>query len=49
MFGMTVAKRHTFIIAPDGTIAKHYDKVKPDTHSAEVLADLEALGATAAP
>lgn len=49
MFGMTVAKRHTFIIGPDGTIAKHYDKVKPDQHSAEVLADLKALGATAAP
>ena len=49
MFGMTVAKRHTFIIGPDGSIAKHYDKVKPDTHSAEVLADLETLGATAAP
>ena len=49
MFGMTVAKRHTFIIGPDGKIAKHYDKVKPDAHSAEVLADLAALGATATP
>lgn len=49
MFGMTVAKRHTFIIGPDGNIAKHYDKVKPDTHSEEVLADLKVLGATATP
>ncbi len=49
MFGMTVARRHTFIIAPDGTIAKHYDKVNPDTHPAEVLADLATLGATATP
>lgn len=49
MFGMTVAKRQTFIIAPDGTIARHYEKVKPDVHSAEVLADLKTLGATVAP
>ena len=45
MFGMTVAKRQTFIIGPDGIIAKHYEKVKPDEHSANVLADLKALGA----
>jgi peroxiredoxin Q/BCP len=43
MFGMTVAKRQTFIIGPDGTIEKHYEKVKPDEHSAEVLADLKTL------
>jgi len=45
MFGMTVAKRQTFIIGPDGKIAKHYVSVKPDEHSAEILADLKALGA----
>ncbi len=45
MFGMTVAKRQTFIIGPDGNVAKHYDKVKPDEHSAQILADLKALGA----
>ncbi len=45
MFGMTVAKRQTFIIDPDGNVAKHYAKVKPDEHSAEVLADLKELGA----
>ena len=45
MFGMTVAKRQTFLIDPAGNLAKHYDKVKPETHSAEVLADLKALGA----
>ncbi|MDJ0904791.1 MAG: peroxiredoxin [Woeseiaceae bacterium] len=45
MFGMTVARRQTFLIAPDGTIAKHYKKVKPAEHSAEVLADLDALRA----
>lgn len=47
MLGMTVAKRQTFIIGPDGTIVKHYDKVKPGTHSLEVLEDLRALGAAA--
>ena len=45
MFGMTVAKRQTFIISPDGTIAKHYDKVKPAEHSAQVIEDLKALSA----
>ncbi|MDH3349925.1 MAG: peroxiredoxin [Gammaproteobacteria bacterium] len=45
MFGMTVAKRQTFLIGPDGTLAKHYTKVKPAEHSAQVLADLKALGA----
>jgi len=46
MLGMTVAKRQTFLIDPEGNIAKHYAKVDPDTHSEEVLADLEALQAT---
>ncbi len=45
MFGMKVAKRQTFIIGPDGNVVKHYEKVKPDEHSAEVLADLKELGA----
>ena len=40
-----VAKRQTFLIAPDGTIAKHYEKVDPDTHSAEILSDLNRLQA----
>lgn len=43
MAGMIVAKRQTFIIGPDGNIAKHYADVKPDTHSAHVLADLKVL------
>lgn len=47
MLGMTVAKRQTFLINPAGDLAKHYDSVKPATHSVEVLADLKALGATA--
>ena len=43
--GMTIAARHTFIIDPAGKIAKTYRKVDPDTHSAEVLADLTNLQA----
>jgi peroxiredoxin Q/BCP len=43
MFGIAVAKRQTFIIGPDGTIAKHYEAVKPAEHSAQVIADLKAL------
>ena len=43
MLGMSVAKRQTFLIGPDGKIAKHYAKVDPDTHSAELLADLSEL------
>lgn len=41
--GMKVAKRQTFLIDPEGNIAKHYTNVDPDSHSAELLADLEAL------
>jgi peroxiredoxin Q/BCP len=46
MFGMKVAKRQTFLIGPDGKLAKHYDKVNVNNHSAQVLADLENLGAS---
>lgn len=35
--------RHTLIINPEGKIAKIYRKVKPETHAAEVLQDLESL------
>jgi peroxiredoxin Q/BCP len=45
MMGWTVAKRQTFLIDPDGNIAMHYEKVDPDEHSAQVLADLKSLGA----
>jgi peroxiredoxin Q/BCP len=45
MMGWTVAKRQTFVIDPQGNIARHYEKVDPDEHAAQVLADLEAMGA----
>lgn len=38
--------RTSFLIDPTGKIAKVYEKVKPETHAADVLADLRALGAT---
>ena len=41
--GMTVAKRQTFLIGPNGTIARHYEKVNPSEHSRQVLADLKEL------
>jgi peroxiredoxin Q/BCP len=41
--GITVAKRQTFLIDPDGNVAVHYYNVDPDTHSKQVLADLARL------
>jgi peroxiredoxin Q/BCP len=38
------AKRHSFIIDPDGRIAHIYRDVNPKTHSDEVVARLQALG-----
>ncbi len=43
MLGMIVAKRQTFIIDLNGNVVKHYEKVKPAEHSAQVIADLQAL------
>lgn len=37
------AKRHTFIIDPEGKLAKIYRDVKPQQHTAEVIADIEQL------
>jgi thioredoxin-dependent peroxiredoxin len=44
---MEMARRDTFIIDPQGRIAKHYESVNPDGHSAVVLADIKALKAKA--
>ena len=40
---MTIAKRQSFLINPEGQIVKHYKKVDPDTHTKEVLIDLKQL------
>jgi peroxiredoxin Q/BCP len=37
------ANRHTFLIDPNGKIAKTYTNVDPVRHSTEVLAELDAL------
>lgn len=41
--GVGIAKRQTFLIDPDGLLVKHYPKVDPDVHSAQVMADLNVL------
>lgn len=38
-----IAKRHSFIIDPEGRIVKIYRDVNPDGHSDEIIRDLEAL------
>ena len=43
---MEIASRETFIIDPQGRIAKHYASVDPKGHSQMVLADLKVLQAT---
>jgi len=37
------AKRHTFIINPEGMLAKIYRDVNPNHHSTEIIADLKYL------
>ncbi len=44
-----VAARHTFLIDPQGKIARVFADVKPATHSREVLAALDELESGAAP
>jgi peroxiredoxin Q/BCP len=39
------ARRDTFIVDPEGRIAKHYESVKPEGHSEVVLEDIKALKA----
>ena len=40
---MKLASRQSFLINPDGKIAKHYADVDPDTHTEEVLADIKVF------
>jgi peroxiredoxin Q/BCP len=41
--GIKIANRNTFLIDPDGKIAKEWTKVNPSVHSTEVLAALAEL------
>jgi peroxiredoxin Q/BCP len=40
---MKIASRQSFLVDPEGNIARHYAEVDPETHTQQVLADLEAL------
>lgn len=42
---LKIAKRHTFIIDPEGNIAKVYRKVRPEKHSEVVISDLMEMQA----
>lgn len=38
-----IASRQSFLVNPEGIVAKHYEEVDPDTHTEQVLEDLKAL------
>ena len=38
-----VANRVTFLLAPDGNVAKVYPEVSPETHADEILQDAESI------
>jgi len=40
---MKLASRQSFLVDPEGVVAKHYADVDPDTHTTEVLADIKTL------
>lgn len=42
--GIKIANRNTFLIGPDGKIAKVWTGVSPSKHSEEVLAAIQELG-----
>jgi peroxiredoxin Q/BCP len=40
---LKLASRQSFLVNPDGKIAKHYDDVDPDKHTDEVLTDIKTF------
>jgi peroxiredoxin Q/BCP len=40
---LKIASRESFLVDPEGNIARHYAEVDPESHTQQVLADLEAL------
>lgn len=40
--GIVIAKRHTFLIGPDGAIRHIWREVRPESHAREVVAILES-------
>ncbi len=47
LWPLRFARRHTFLIDPQGRIASVYRQVDPQTHSREIITDLKALRAAA--
>ena len=47
LWPLKFAKRHSFIIDPEGRVARVYRDVDPATHSDEVISDLKSLGVSA--
>jgi peroxiredoxin Q/BCP len=45
---MELARRETFLIDPQGRVAKHYADVDPKSHARQLLGDLKALQARSA-
>ena len=43
-----IASRQSFLINPEGNVAKHYDDVDPDVHTDQVLADIKSFMASPA-
>ncbi len=45
MYGRTYMGivRDTYLVGKDGTVLKHYEKVKPEEHPLQLLADFKAL------
>jgi len=46
---MHIASRQSFLVNPEGIIVKHYPEVDPESHTNQVLADLQALMAEEKP
>lgn len=44
--GLIFAKRTSFLINPEGKIAKVYEKVNPELHASEIISDLRRLQPT---
>jgi len=42
-WGVMMANRNTFIINPEGEVAKEYNGVEPSEHAGEILKDLKQL------
>ena len=40
---MTITKRESFIIDPNGVIVKHYKSVDPEKHTDEVIEELKSI------